>query len=188
MCFYGEILMKQKKESGFTLIEMLIVVAIIAVIVAIAIPTMSNSLHKAKTAADMANVRAYYAKLQADYMLTGEYDPSVPSESNYPREITYPDGTVVKLQAGWIAATVVEKNHTLMYEEQIIGMWDVERYVNLLMGEIPRLSDDKNGYGPEGKNFIVHVDIPKEVKVAFDKLSKVYSVREANPLYASITE
>lgn len=85
-------------------------------------------------------------------------------------------------------ATVVEKNHTLMYEEQIIGMWDVERYVNLLMGEIPRLSDDKNGYGPEGKNFIVHVDIPKEVKVAFDKLSKVYSVREANPLYASITE
>ena len=110
MCFYGEILMKQKKESGFTLIEMLIVVAIIAVIVAIAIPTISNSLHKAKTAADMANVRAYYAKLQADYMLTGEYDPSVPSESSYPREITYPDGTVVKLQAGWIAATVVEKN------------------------------------------------------------------------------
>lgn len=85
-------------------------------------------------------------------------------------------------------ATVVEKNHTLMYEEQIIGMWDVERYVNLLMGEIPRLSDDKNGYGPDGKNFIVHVDIPKEVKVAFDKLSKVYSVREANPLYASSTE
>ena len=103
-------MMKQKKKSGFTLIEMLIVVAIIAVIVAIAIPTISNSLHKAKTAADMANVRAYYAKLQADYMLTGEYDPSVPSESNYPREITYPDGTVVKLQAGWIAATVVEKN------------------------------------------------------------------------------
>ena len=103
-------MMKQKKNAGFTLIEMLIVVAIIAVIVAIAIPTMSNSLHKAKTAADMANVRAYYAKLQADYMLTGEYDPSVPSESSYPREITYPDGTVVKLQAGWIAATVVEKN------------------------------------------------------------------------------
>ena len=69
-----------------------------------------NAMIKAKTAADMANVRAYYAKLQADYMLTGEYDPSVPSESSYPREITYPDGTVVKLQAGWIAATVVEKN------------------------------------------------------------------------------
>lgn len=80
---------------------------------------------------------------------------------------------------------VVEKNHTLMYEEQIWGMWDVERYVNLLMGEIPRLSDDKNGYGPKGKNFIAHVDIPVEVKTAFDELSKVYSVREANPLYAS---
>ena len=84
------------------------------------------------------------------------------------------------------AAKVVEKNHILMYEEQIWGMWDVERYVNLLMGEIPRLSDDKNGYGPNGKNFIAHVDIPVEVMKAFDELSKVYSVREANPLYASL--
>ena len=60
-----------------------------------------------------------------------------------------------------------------------------KRYVNLLMGEIPRLSDDKNGYGPKGKNFIAHVDIPMDVKTAFDELSKVYSAREANPLYAS---
>ena len=25
-------------------------------------------------------------------------------------------------------------------------MWDMDRYVNLLMGEIPRLRDDGNGY------------------------------------------
>ncbi|MDD6372323.1 MAG: prepilin-type N-terminal cleavage/methylation domain-containing protein, partial [Eubacteriales bacterium] len=36
-----------KNKKGFTLMEMLIVVAIIAVLVAIAIPVLSNNLHKA---------------------------------------------------------------------------------------------------------------------------------------------
>lgn len=67
------------------------------------------------------------------------------------------------------------------------GKRDVDRYVNLLMGEITRLTDDANGYGPLGKNFIAHVDIPEEVQHAFEELRKVYGsqIREANPLYAS---
>ena len=62
----------KKNKKGFTLMEMLIVVAVIAVLVAIAIPVLSNNLHKARVAADWANVRALYANLQADYMMTGE--------------------------------------------------------------------------------------------------------------------
>ena len=50
--------------------EMLIVIAVIAVLAAIAIPVFSSSLHKAKVAADIANVRAYYAELQTEYLLT----------------------------------------------------------------------------------------------------------------------
>ena len=45
-----------KRNRGFTLMEMLIVVAIIAVLAAIAIPVFNGSLHKAKVAADMAGV------------------------------------------------------------------------------------------------------------------------------------
>lgn len=56
--------------------EMLIVVAIIAVLAAIAIPAMGRSIHKAKESADLANVRAYYAYLQQDYMSTGTYATS----------------------------------------------------------------------------------------------------------------
>ena len=67
-------------------------------------------------------------------------------------------------------------------------MWDIERYISLLMGEIPRLSDDENGYGPKGKGFIAHVEIPTEVRKAFTDLCHIYPelIREANPLYASI--
>ena len=83
------------------------------------------------------------------------------------------------------SANVVVKNSALSYEKNIWGMWDVDRYVSLLMGEIQRLTDDKNGYGPAGKDYIVHVDIPPEVRAAFDELCNVYRIREANPLYAS---
>ena len=84
-------------------------------------------------------------------------------------------------------ALVIAENDTLTYSEPIHGMWDINRYVNLLMGEIPRLKDDENGYGPKGKSFIAHVDIPEAVDAAFNKLKAVYGdiTRVANPKYAS---
>ena len=84
-------------------------------------------------------------------------------------------------------AKVLNRGEEFVFEKNIHGMWTIERYVNLLMGEIPRLSDDEYGYGPNGKNYIAHVDIPKNVKVAFEELKMVFGneTREANPLYAS---
>ena len=84
-------------------------------------------------------------------------------------------------------ASVIAEHDNLVYSEPIHGMWDIDRYVNLLMGEIPRLKDDENGYGPKGKNFIAHVDIPETVFDAFKQLKAVYGdiTREANPEYAS---
>lgn len=66
----------KKNTKGFTLAEVLIVVAIIAVLVAISIPVFTSQLHKARVAADWANVRAYYAELQYDFMETEKIDNS----------------------------------------------------------------------------------------------------------------
>lgn len=63
--------MKKMNNKGFTLMEMLIVVAIIAVLVAIAIPVFTNQLEKAREATDMANIRSAYAEVMA-CALTGE--------------------------------------------------------------------------------------------------------------------
>ena len=86
------------------------------------------------------------------------------------------------------SAKVIIKNSELVFEDRILGMWDMDRYITLLMGEIPRLSDNEGGYGPRGKGFIAHVNIPNEVEKAFLKLKEVYSdmVREANPLYSLV--
>lgn len=62
------ILMKQNK-NGFTLMEMLIVIAIIAVLIAVAIPVFASQLEKAREATDLANVRSAYAKVSTEALL-----------------------------------------------------------------------------------------------------------------------
>ena len=62
---------KRKSGKGFTLMEMLIVVAIIAILVAIAIPTFNASLEKARAATDQANARTLKSVCVTNYMLNG---------------------------------------------------------------------------------------------------------------------
>lgn len=98
----------------------------------------------------------------------------------------YVDNDVLIINYAVYAAKVIVEDGILVYEDEIRGMWDMDRYISLLLGEIPRLSDNEKGYGPGGKNFIAHVDIPEEVENAFNELCKEYAgaVREANPSYA----
>lgn len=55
---------KLTNKKGFTLMEMLVVIAIIAILVTILVPAISSSLRKAKEATDVANLRAAYAQYQ----------------------------------------------------------------------------------------------------------------------------
>ena len=69
------ILMKQNK-NGFTLMEMLIVIAIIAVLIAVAIPVFASQLEKSREATDLANVRAAYAQVSTEAQL-GNFEATV---------------------------------------------------------------------------------------------------------------
>ena len=60
--------MKKNNKRGFTLAELLIVVAIIGVLTAIAIPVFTAQLNNSKYATDLANARSIYAEMTADYL------------------------------------------------------------------------------------------------------------------------
>ena len=61
----------------------------------------------------------------------------------------------------------------LTYDAAPEGMWDTERYLSLLVGDVSRLIDDENGYGPNGAGFVAHVDVPSEVAQAWSELKRL---------------
>jgi uncharacterized SAM-binding protein YcdF (DUF218 family) len=83
-------------------------------------------------------------------------------------------------------ATVTLTDGLLTYPAPPDGMWPVDRYVTLLMGEVPRLTDDANGYGPAGRGFIAHVEVPPRVRRAFTHLRETtdFATRVADARWA----
>ncbi len=89
--------MKNNKK-GFTLMEMLIVVAIIAVLVAIAIPVLNGTLEKSREATDAANLRAAYAEC-AIAVLDGSTGNGVTIDST--TKAASKDVSATQTQEGW---------------------------------------------------------------------------------------
>ena len=99
--------MRKNNKKGFTLAELLIVVAIIAVLVAIAIPVFTSQLEKSREATDIADVRDYYAEI-ATGLVSGDLTPAsntVHVGNNLTATATYDtDGFLTQVQVdGWEA-------------------------------------------------------------------------------------
>ncbi len=58
-----------RRKKGFTLAELLIVLAIIAVLTAIAVPLFSTQIDKAREAVDEANARSASSMAEAHYLM-----------------------------------------------------------------------------------------------------------------------
>ncbi len=83
----NKMMRRMREKKGFTLAELLIVVAIIAVLVAIAIPVFTNQLEKSREATDAANIRAAYAEIAASSLT----DPDTPHEATITKKQTIAD-------------------------------------------------------------------------------------------------
>ena len=63
---------KLQSKKGFTLAELLIVVAIIAILVAIGIPAFSTAMERSRETVDLSNIRGAYAEFMASSLGSNE--------------------------------------------------------------------------------------------------------------------
>lgn len=68
LLYWGDVMTKKNTEKGFTLAELLIVVAIIGVLVAISIPIFTKQVEKAKEAADWTTLYNIYETVSLDVL------------------------------------------------------------------------------------------------------------------------
>lgn len=87
-------------KKGFTLIELIVVIAILAILAAILIPSLTNYLAKATQAKDQANARSYYSTvvLEVATLATapsnGAYTPTSPNNPCGTTAVTITSGAV----------------------------------------------------------------------------------------------
>lgn len=74
---------KLKDRGGFTLVEMLVVVAIIAILVAVSIPLIGNALERTKHATDAANERAAKAEILLQYLTDDANVKIIPGDTYF---------------------------------------------------------------------------------------------------------
>ncbi len=104
--------MKKNNKKGFTLAELLIVVAIIAVLVAVSIPVFTAQLHKAQDATDLANIRSYYAELQTAAITDGVDSSKAATDAS---SITLSDGESITLNNLRYTVTVGTDHYTVSW-------------------------------------------------------------------------
>ena len=148
-------------KKGFTLVELVIVIAIVAILAAILIPTFSSLVVKAKQSAIKENVRKLYDEITLPERATKDsagYDIKSPIDFELPphTSIKIPTGIRVKMEEGWVLKVYPRSGLGFKYRLQLdntVGVIDGDYYYSDNEGHIfVKVTND----GKTGKTLTVN--------------------------------
>ena len=111
--------MKKTNKKGFTIVELVIVIAVIAILAAVMIPTFGNIIEKANESAALQTATAAYKEAQAKALYDGKFTANETATANNftftfdangnVTDVTEPDdfGYTVTVPNGKVAVTKV---------------------------------------------------------------------------------
>lgn len=103
--------MKKSNKKGFTIVELVIVIAVIAILAAVLIPTFTNVIDKANESKDMQAARIAYENYLADYA----------DKAGIERNICIKSGSHYYLVTkGQFISNAVECNNTSNYKAAVV--------------------------------------------------------------------
>lgn len=107
---------RRTRSSGFTLVELMIVVAVVAILVAVAVPTFTGTSRKAKAAAEVATyLQDFRTRMEEHQQERGAYPATLGEDALHPAAQGARKQTIFPLPAAWAALRLRPSGSTDVY-------------------------------------------------------------------------
>ena len=113
--------MMKMNKKGFTIVELVIVIAVIAILAAVMIPTFSGIVTKANESAVLQAARSYYSEVYADDIADGINDGKVKATN----AVTCPAGCTYTTVGSVLTFKYVDTTKKIAAEYTVDGGWVV---------------------------------------------------------------